>query len=960
MRSISKTAGFLLLALTMTGAGQFAPVHAREPAAQTAPQAAQLPWLYENSDVPVDKSWTFGTLSNGLRYAVKRNAVPARQVSIRIRIDAGSLYEREDELGYAHLIEHLSFRGSTHVPDGESKRIWQRFGVTFGNDSNALTSPTQTVYKLDLPDAEAKRLGESMKILAGMMRSPNISKGAVAAESQIVQAELRENDGPQRALGDATRTLFFQGQLMATRSPIGSVESLRSASVDKLRAFHKRWYRPENTVISIAGDADPAELEALIRKYFGSWKVSGPQMPQPDFGKPTATGPKADILVDPTLPTVISMAIARPWAKVDDTIAYNEQLMIDAVAIQIVNRRLESRARFGGAFLQAQVSQEDVSRSLDGTFVTIMPRGNEWQKALEEVRAVIADAVQTPPSAADVEREVSEFANAFRIGLDSYPFEAAARQADSIVNAVDIRETIATPEVALNVFNSMRGKFTPERILASTRTQFDGVATRVLLTSPIAVEGGPQAVAAVLSAPVRADGGARLAEGTLGIEALPDLGPPGRVSGRLPIPEFDMEMIELSNGMRALLYPNESESGKIKVLVRFGRGYQAFSPEKDDPLAWTGSLGLMQAGVGNLDQEDLDRLSNGRRLGFGFEIDDDAFEFSADTRPSDLAVQLKLFAAKLAHPRWEDAPVERMKAVMESGYGTYSMSASSMLQRDMEYLLRGRDPRWKKPAPAELEKITPAAFRRLWEPLLASGPVEIMLFGDFKTDEAVKILEETFGALPPREPAPLASGAKQIAFPAAQAEPLVLTHRGQGDQAAAVIAWPTGGGGDVRISRQLEILKEIFQDRLFESFRSEDAASYSPYVISAWPEDFPAGGYFAAVSQVQPGKVDLFLDKARAIAADLAARPVSKDELERAVTPIQALIMRASSGNAFWMISLEGATRNGQKFAQLASTLSDYKSITPESLQALARQYLVNDKAWAMKVLPEKPTVAAR
>ncbi|MCE2729818.1 MAG: insulinase family protein [Sphingomonadaceae bacterium] len=107
------------------------------PATSVAAKAAKVPWLYEGSDVPVDDSWTFGVLPNGLRYAVKKNDVPAGQVSIRVRIDAGALHENNDEQGFAHLIEHLSFRGSTFVPDGEAKRIWQRFGVTFGSDSNA-------------------------------------------------------------------------------------------------------------------------------------------------------------------------------------------------------------------------------------------------------------------------------------------------------------------------------------------------------------------------------------------------------------------------------------------------------------------------------------------------------------------------------------------------------------------------------------------------------------------------------------------------------------------------------------------------------------------------------------------------------------------------------------------------------------------------------------------------------
>ena len=117
-------------------------VKAAKPAV-VAPKPAR-PWLYENSDVPIDPAWLFGTLPNGLRYAIRSNAVPPGQISIRLRVDAGSLHERKDESGYAHFIEHLTFRGSKFVPDGESKRIWQRLGVSFGSDSNAQTTPTAT------------------------------------------------------------------------------------------------------------------------------------------------------------------------------------------------------------------------------------------------------------------------------------------------------------------------------------------------------------------------------------------------------------------------------------------------------------------------------------------------------------------------------------------------------------------------------------------------------------------------------------------------------------------------------------------------------------------------------------------------------------------------------------------------------------------------------------------------
>ncbi|MCH3755994.1 insulinase family protein, partial [Campylobacter coli] len=151
---------------------------------------------------------------------------------------AGSLNESDSQRGYAHFIEHLSFRGSEYVPDGEAKRVWQRFGATFGSDSNASTTPTQTLYKLDLPAATPQTLDESLKILSGMMEKPTLTDAAVAAERPIVLAERREQPGPQVRLADAMNALFFAGQPLADRSPIGTLKTLEAATGASIKAFH--------------------------------------------------------------------------------------------------------------------------------------------------------------------------------------------------------------------------------------------------------------------------------------------------------------------------------------------------------------------------------------------------------------------------------------------------------------------------------------------------------------------------------------------------------------------------------------------------------------------------------------------------------------------------------------------------------------------------------------------------
>ena len=95
---------------------------------------------------------------------------------------------------------------------------------------------------------------------------------------------------------------------------------------------------------------------------------------------------------------VASIAYVRPWRQVNDTILYNEQLLVDALAQRIINRRLEDQARAGASFTYAGVEQRDEARSGDITFVSVRPLGDDWEKAVTDVRAVIADAMATPPS----------------------------------------------------------------------------------------------------------------------------------------------------------------------------------------------------------------------------------------------------------------------------------------------------------------------------------------------------------------------------------------------------------------------------------------------------------------------------------------------------------------------------------------------------------------------------------
>jgi len=926
------------------------------------------PWIYRGTDIPHDKRWLFGELPNGLRYAVARNLAPPGQASIRIRIDAGRLHENDDELGFAHLLEHLSFRESKYLKNAEAIPTWQRLGARFGDDTNAVTTATETVYKLDLPDADRAKLEESLKLLSGMIREPTLSDANLAAEVPIVLAELRDNGGSARRVGDTMQALFYQGQRLGERTNDGIAENLAHATGAEVRAFHDRWYRPENAVIVIAGDGPPEGYAALIERYFADWNPPGAHVPQPDFGVPLAPAGNGNenplgatqVMVEPDLPRAVTWVTLRPWQQVTDNLEYNRGLMIDVVAQQIINRRLENRAREGAKYLYAAVEQNDLARSVDATFVTVGPRGEDWQGALHDVRSVIADALAEPPSEEEIAQEVAYIDVIFADRLEQEVNEPSPEMADDVVEAVDIREAVASPETFVQVFRGMRDRFTPEAVLEHTRQLFAGTVTRALYVTPATGEAGKDDLYLAMSEPVEADGSARLAAASaMTFDELPPVGVPTQALSSQEIGVHEIQQVNFTNGVKALVWRTDNEPGRITVRVRFGSGYRGFSQDDAAYIA-LGDIALVSSGFGEVGDTQLERLMAGRKLGFDFTIGSGVFEFEGETRPEDLADQLYLFAAKLAQPRWKDEPVDRAKSLLELNYESHNADPMGVLERDLQWLITNRDGRFMTATPDQLKAATPEGFRRVWEPLLKQGPVEVLVFGDVDYGSTLDALSRTFGALPKREPIPPAALARSVSFPRGQNTPQVLYHHGDPDQAAAVVAWKLGGGSQgLSEARQIEVLADVFSNRLIDALREHAGASYTPFVISEWPIDVDSGGRMLAIAQLPPTMVPQFFDIVDSISKDLTANGPGPDELERVTEPNKQFLNRAVHGSLFWMNRVEGATTDPKRLFSIGSVMADYTQVTPARLRELAGRYLGSSNEWRLGVIPEGQQLAS-
>lgn len=244
-------------------------------------------------------------LANGIRVLLLPDA-SASTAAVVTTLAVGARDEADGETGYAHLFEHLMFRGSTDLPDGAYARLID----SVGGLHNAETHYDYTSYYASVP---AEALPQLLWQEAARFRAPQLTDSTVRSEIATVLEEtaLRIDNVPFMRSG--SELLFKQLQNSDYDHLIlGSVADLTAATPARLQAFYDRHYRPERTVLVIAGRFDPAQIHAQLQRDWAGWQASGDAAAV----KPVQLPNRADLnaeLVDSRAPWP---ALALAWQTV--------------------------------------------------------------------------------------------------------------------------------------------------------------------------------------------------------------------------------------------------------------------------------------------------------------------------------------------------------------------------------------------------------------------------------------------------------------------------------------------------------------------------------------------------------------------------------------------------------------------------------------------------------------------
>ena len=918
-------------------------------------QKAQ-PWAHEGSDIAPDPAVRFGTLPNGMRYALMHNALPAGAVSIRMSVAFGSLYETDAEQGLAHFIEHMAFNGSTNVPEGEMVRILERLGLAFGADTNASTDQRFTTYRLDLPKASDTLLDESVMLMRETASELTFDTSAVARERGVVLSEWRLGDNFQRRRNEQLASFLLPGSLAARRMPIGKQDVIEATTREALVSLYQRYYRPERITLVMVGDFDVEAVASKIIAKFGGWIGKGEPGVEPDRSYVLKSrGFEASVFAHKDGGDSINVTSLMPYRKVADTGAQRREDNLLMFAIGALSRRLSPMTNWDEPpFRSAGLSTGDMmaTAAVAGASVTIAPEGwKEGLRALEQEwrRALTYGFTQ---------QEVDSQIEALRLGQANQVERQATRQTEALASAllssVENETVFATPASGLKRFETWAGKVTPAMVNAEFRKWMSPKDPLFFVSTTTSGVGLGEAVVAAWKASSASPVGRPQARGKLKF-AYTDFGKPGRIVKDERLADIDTRLLTFDNNVRLNIKRTDFAKNAVQVSVRVGHG------ALDLPEQPFGLGGLMTAfSNGGLEKHSIDDLRailQGRVVSTRFGVGATYFGGSYTTTPADLALQLEVVAAYVTHPGYRQEAERRWRQGIVLGWPRLDADAQAvwsarglrtMMDGDRRFGSDPDDGAWQRSFVELKHYLTPA---------LRDGSIEIAVVGDIDEAAVIRLVARTFGALPKRAVAPTKL---KVAAPVrfqTEREPLVFTHAGEANQALAYVYWPVPDvdpEADPQAATTLSVLAGIMRLKVTAELRETLGASYSPTVSNALSSVYPGFGYVNAGAEVKPENVDQAIAAIRTIAADMRAGRISADEVSRAITPSLEALPQNATSNGYWL-SLIGQAQGRPDLlerSKLPAIEARVRSVTLSDVIAMANRYLTDENAREARVVP--------
>ena len=620
--------------------------------------------------IPVDKNVKIGHLDNGLTYYIRHNSYPEHVASFYIAQKVGSINENDDQRGLAHLLEHLAFNGTDHFKGNSLQDYLQSIGVEYGRNLNAYTSVEKTVYYFtDVPTTRPTAVDSCMLILKDWSNGISLTEEAINDERDVVHNEYRMRIVGQQRMIERSLPKLYQNNKYGYRFPIGLMSVIDGCKPETLRAYYRKWYRPDNQAIIIVGDVDVNHIENKIKELFSGIKV--PANAAKIEPVEVADNDTAIYVIDKDkeqqydIFNIFMKHPAIPNAMKGDMSYLMKGYMDNVVTSMLGARYAEIAQEADCPFLQAGADDGDfLLSSTKGAFslIGVAKPG----KVKEAYAAVLREAKRMHDfgfTATEYQRAKEEFLSQVDKTLankDKMKNEQFTTQyVDNFISNEPIPSVedesqfykMLVPQLPLEAINAYA-----KQLVCQSDTNL--VSMVLMREAEGAVYPTEQELADIVKQ-VRSEKLEAYVDNVKQEPLMAQLPKPGKIKKTVENKQLGYKQLTLSNGAKVVLKKTDYKDNEIRVAGSANVGYSAF---QNDPVnAANASTVWEVSGLAGFTGNDLQKMLAGKQCSVGLTMSPFRHGIAGTSTPKDLETMMQLLYLSMTNLTKDEKAFENLK-----------------------------------------------------------------------------------------------------------------------------------------------------------------------------------------------------------------------------------------------------------------------------------------------------------